>query len=73
MTHLLSAPVALEAQGGSISGTSVSCSCGFEARTSLSAMFAVMEANNHVAYMRTAAASRLANRRAADRLLMEGA
>jgi hypothetical protein len=51
--HSLSAPVAFEAtQPGALAGFSVSCSCGFEARTSLSAMFANMDAVAHVNYMK---------------------
>ena len=51
MTHLLTAPVAKAAHAGSIAGFSVTCSCGFTASTSLSAMFAQMDAADHVNYM----------------------
>ena len=79
MTHLLSAPVALETQSGlddlpRMAGWSVSCSCGFEARTSLSAMFANMDAVAHVTFMTTDAVvkARASQKRVAARL-QEGA
>ena len=52
MAHSLSAPVAFEAsQPGALAGFRVTCSCGFTASTSLSAMFAEMDAADHVRYM----------------------
>ena len=51
MAHLLSAPVATAARLGSLAGYVVTCSCGFTASTSLSAMFAEMDAADHVRYM----------------------
>jgi hypothetical protein len=52
MTHTLSAPAAFSAtEAGALPGHEVRCSCGFVARTSLSAAVAQHAAAGHVAYM----------------------